>query len=303
MQPARTSRLSAMVAVFAATVVLAACGSASKEGATGGSASTTIQPSAAVEGFASPYCVTARKWAVHEMNGGGDGAYARGGPAALKKWWDEQLAYLATSLQQAPPVIHDAEVVNERAIRTLLTPLLEKYGFDFERVQAEASASEKAFADHPTPELARAQETRNLYQDRVCGYGGSPPAADVTFTASAAAKPYCKAAAAQREGLDQIASSGFDPEEFRSFATSDTLSEALDTQDATAPSEIAADVKAVNEWVRTRWLKVAEEFDYDYRRILLEGSAEDLAAFTNWNPAIVEQDRRVTAYQEQVCGG
>jgi hypothetical protein len=75
-----------------------------------------------------------------------------------------------------------------------------------------------------------------------------------------------------------------------------------DVQDATAPSEIAADVKTDNEWVRTRKLEVLEDFDYDYRRLLLEGSAEDLAVFTYWAPAIAKQDSRVTAYQEQVCG-
>jgi hypothetical protein len=271
----------------------------------GGDDSKTALPVERVDAkaFDSPYCVTARKWAVHELTGGGDGAYARGGPAALEKWWNEQLAYLKTSLRQAPPAVQDAEAVNELAIRTRLTPLVEKYGFDFERVAAEASASEKAFADHPPAELAKAQEVRNLYQNRVCGYGGPPPAADVTFTASASAKPYCEAVALQRKHLDEFASSGFDPEAFRSYVTSDSFSGVLDKQTAKAPSEIATDVKTDIEWVRTRWLEVAEEFDYDLRRILLEGSADDVAAFTFWAPAIVEQDSRITAYQEQACGG
>jgi hypothetical protein len=303
MQPARTSRLIALIAVFVATLVLAACGSASKEGATGGSTSKAIKPSAAVDGFDSPYCVTARKWAVHELNGGGDGAYARGGPAALHQWWNEQLTYLATSLEQAPSVIHDAEAINERTIRTVLTPVLEKYGFDFQRVEAEASASEKAFAEQPPPDVAKAQETRNLYQNRVCGYGGSPPAANVTFTPSAAAKPYCEAVAAFRNDLEKVVSSGFDPEAFRSFVTSNSFSEALDAEEATAPSEIAADVKVDSEWDRTRKLRVLEKFDYDLRRILLEGSAEDVAVFTYWDPGIAQHDSRITAYQEQVCGG
>ena len=62
-------------------------------------------------------------WAAHELNGGGDGAYARGGPPALERWWNEQLAYLKTSLRQAPPAIRRAEALNERVIRTRLTPL------------------------------------------------------------------------------------------------------------------------------------------------------------------------------------
>lgn len=77
---------------------------------------------------------------------------------------------------------------------------------------------------------------------------GEPPAADVTFKASAAGKPYCEAVAAQQNGNETAASSGFDPGAFRSYVTSDSFSAALDAQDATAPSEIAADVKADNEW-------------------------------------------------------
>jgi hypothetical protein len=285
---------------LSATVLLI-LGSAVLAAGCGGSDDT--QTATPVEGFGSPYCVTARKWAVHELNGGGDGAYARGGPPALRKWWSEQLAYLRTSLRQAPAVIQDAEAVNERTIRTKLTPLLEKYGFDFERVGTEASASEKAFADHPPAKIAKAQEARNLYQNRVCGYGGSPPPAEVKFTATAAAKPYCEAAAAQSKGLENVASSGFDPEAFRSYVTSDSFLGALDAQDATAPSEIAADVRADNEWVRARKLKLAERFDYDLRRIMLEGSAEELAVWTYWDPAIAKHDSRVVAYVEQVCGG
>lgn len=281
----------AVVALTLTLAVLAGCGSSDDK-----------ETAAAAADFDSPYCVTARTWAVHELNGGGDGAYARGGPAALKTWWNEQLAYLKTSLQQAPPAVHGAEAVNERAIRTRLTPLLEKYGFDFKRVEAEASASEKALGGEPPPEVAKAQEARSIYQNRVCGYGGSP-VANVAFTASAASKSYCEAASAQGNGLEQVVSSGFDPEAFRSYVTSDSFLKALDAQDATAPAEIAADVKADTEWVRSRKLKVLENYGYDLRRVLLEGSAEDLAVFTYWDPAIVKQDGRVTAYVEQVCGG
>jgi len=124
-------------------------------------------------------------------------------------------------------------------IRTRLTPVLEKYGFDAQRVETEGSASERIFSTEPPPEVAQAQETRNLYQDRVCGYGGPPRAADVTFAASPAAQPYCEAVAAQRNGQQ---AAGLDPAAVQSYVTSDTRSENLDTQDATAPAEIVADV-------------------------------------------------------------
>lgn len=239
--------------------------------------------------------------AVHELDGSADGAYQRGGPAALKKWWSEQLAYLRTSVEQAPPELRDAEATVERAYLTRLGPMFEKYGFDFRRIEAEASPAENARAE-PTPAEQKAQQTYDLYKDRVCGYGNSPPPAHVKFTASAASKAYCKAAAAQQKGLNEVVSSGFDPDAFRTYATSDSFLSALDAQDAAAPPEIAQDVKTDNEWVRTRKLELLKEFDYDLRRLMLEGSAEDLAAFTYFDPAIVEHDSRISAYVQQVCG-
>ena len=80
----------------------------------GGSDDEAALPAEQVAAFSSPYCVTARQWAVQELDGGGDGAYARGGPAALKKWWGVQLAYLKTSLRlpysskTVPPIYPDA---------------------------------------------------------------------------------------------------------------------------------------------------------------------------------------------------
>ena len=71
---------------------------------------------------------------------------------------------------------------------------------------------------------------------------------------------------------------------------------------ATAPAEIADDVEANNEWNRTRKVELLEQFDYDLRRLMLEGSAEELAAWNYIDPAIAEQESRVVAYQEQVCG-
>jgi hypothetical protein len=285
--------LGPIVALVLGLAVLAGCG--------GSDDGVTALPAEQVEAFASPYCVTARTWAVHELDGSADGAYARGGPAALRKWWSEQLAYLKTSVQQAPPELHDAEAIVERAYLTRLGPLFEKYGFDFKRIEAEASPAENASAD-PTPEEQKAQQAYDRYKDRVCGYGNSPPPAHVTFTASAASKAYCKAAAAQQVGFDKVTSSGFDPEAFRTYVTSDSFLDALDAQDAAAPSEIAADVKTDNEWVRTRKLELLKKFDYDLRRLMLEGSAEDLAVFTYFDPAIVVHDSRVEAYVQQVCG-
>jgi hypothetical protein len=179
--------------------------------------------------------------------------------------------------------------------------VLEKYDFDVQRIAREGTPGEKSL-DQPPPRAQKAQDLTHSYDDRMCGYGGSPPPADVTFKKSAAAKPYCDAVAAQQEGLGSVASSGFTPDAFRAYVTSDEFLGALDAQDEAAPPEIAADVEADNEWVRNRKLDLLEQYDYDYRRLLLEGTAEELAAFNYFDPAIEEQDSRVSAYVQQVCG-
>jgi len=164
------------------------------------------------------------------LSGDGDAQYARGGPAAFEKWFNAQGAYLKASARQAPPAIHGAAVVDERAIRTVRTPVLEKYGYDPERIASEGSPAEKAFlTEEPPPKVARAQATLHAYDDRVCQYGGSPPAADVTFKASAKAKPCCKAVAAQEKGFEKVVSSGFDPAVLKKHINSDSFSEPRET--------------------------------------------------------------------------
>jgi hypothetical protein len=249
------------------------------------------------EGFESAYCNTARHWAVRELDNLDDSD-----PAAVETYWNEYLIFVETSLQQAPPAIRRAHVVHTRAVRTLITPVLEKYRFDFKRIEAKGSPSDQAVLGAPRPDDAQAQARIEAYRNEVCGYGGSPPPARVVFKVSTATKAYCAAGAAQRAGFEKVASSGFDPAAFRSYVASDSFLKSLDDQDATAPPEIEPDVRADNEWVRTRKLEVLEKFDYDLRRLLLEGSAGDLAVFTYFDPAIVRQDSRVEAYQQQLCG-
>ena len=179
--------------------------------------------------------------------------------------------------------------------------MLEKYDFDVQRIAKERTPAEKSLGE-PPPRAQQAQDVAHEYDARMSGYGGSPAPADVTFTKSAAAKPYCDAVAAQQEGLGQVAASKFAPDAFRTYVTSDEFLEALDTQDATAPPEIAEDVKVDNEWVRDRKLTLLEDYDYDYRRLLLEGTAEELAVFNYFHPDVETHDSRVSAYWLQVCG-
>jgi hypothetical protein len=294
MSPALRTGYGATVLSILGLAVAAGCG--------GGGDDDKKKTASSTGGFDSPYCVTARKWAAHELDGEAQAVYARAGRPALKKYMRQYVAYTEASARQAPPAIRQAAAIKDRAIRTRLIPVLEKYGYDPQRLEAEGSASEQAIVKGPGPKAEKAQEITHAYDDRVCQYGGPPRAANVTFKASAAAKRYCEAVAAQEKGFEKVVSSRFTAEALRSYSTSDSFKKALDAQVATAPAEIAADVKADTEWDRTRKVEVLEDYDYDLRRLLLEGSEADLAVFNYWDPAIRKQDSRVTAYQEQVCG-
>lgn len=249
-----------------------------------------------VDGAESAYCDTFRSWQVHELAGDGDD---QPNPAALRKYWNEYLEFNETSLQQAPQVIRDEWVVSERGVRTVVTPVLEKYGFELERIAREGSAAEQAVAE-PPPDVQKAQAAIHAYEDRVCGTV-SAPAADVVFEADGSSKRYCAAASTFNGGFEKVESSRFDQDVMRSVFTADRFSEGLDALEASAPVAIAADIEAVTQWFRTRWSDVIADFEYDIRRIWLDGTAEDRAVFNFFHPDIVEHDTRVTAYDEQVC--
>jgi hypothetical protein len=279
----------ALVSLTLALAILAGCGGSDSN-------ETAFTP---VEGTESAYCDTHRAWQVHELKGDGDDPAIAGNPAALEKYFNEYLEFNKTSLQQAPPEIRDEWVVSERGVRTVLTPVLEKYDFDLKRIEREGTAAEKAVGE-PTPEGQKAQDAIHAYEARVCGVD-PPPAADVVFKADDSSKAYCTALSAYNSQLEKVESSRFDPDVMRTFLTADSFSEALDALEKTAPAEIAADVKAETEWFRTRWSDVIAEFDYDIRRIWLDATPEDRAVFYLSHPDVVEHSSRTTAYEEQVC--
>lgn len=279
----------ALVSLTLALAILAGCGGSDGD-------ETAFTP---VEGTESAYCDTHRAWQVHELKGDGDDPAIAGNPAALEKYFNEYLEFNKTSLQQAPPEIRDEWVVSERGVRTVLTPVLEKYDFDLKRIEREGTAAEQAVGE-PTPEGLKAQDAIHAYEARVCGVD-PPPAADVVFKADDSSKAYCTALSAYNSQLEKVESSRFDPDVMRTFLTADSFSEALDALEKTAPAEIAADVKAETEWFRTRWSDVIAEFDYDIRRIWLDATPEDRAVFYLSHPDVVEHSSRTTAYEEQVC--
>jgi len=253
-----------------------------------------------IAGSGSAYCHTYRAWKVHELDGGE--GFDQPTPAALRRFWNAYLIAEETMLQQAPPVIRDEVAVKVSHIRTVLTPLMEKYDFDLKRVRREGSAAEQAaLFQAPPVETQRAQEAQYAYDERTCGTAPSPPAADVVFAVGAASTAFCEALNVLIGEFDEVASSRFDPNVMRELVTGDGFSQALDRLDAAAPVAIAADVEADTEWFRTRWSDVLARYGYDLRGIYLHGTPDDLAVFNRTHPDVVENTSRTTAYEEQVC--
>jgi hypothetical protein len=252
---------------------------------------------APVDGTESAYCDTYRAWQVHELDGGtGDD---QPNPAAFRAYWKDYLEFNKTSLQRAPAEIRDDWIVSDRAIRTVLTPVLEKYDFDVQRIAKEGTAAEKALGQ-PTPEAQKAQDAIHAYEDRVCGVA-TPAAADIVFKADSSSRAYCTTLSTFNRGFEEVESSRFDPEAMRAVFTSDSFTESLDSLEESAPADIAEDREAVSEWFRTRWSDVIGEFDYDIRSIWLDGTPEDRAVFTFSHPEVFDHDTRLKAYEEQFC--
>ncbi len=271
--------------------VLAGCGG-------GDGDETAFTP---VAGSDSAYCHAYRSWKVYELDAGG--AFDQPNPAALRTWWNAYLAAEETMLREAPSEIGDAVEVRVGHIRTVLTPLMEKYDFDLSRMRHEGTADEHAaLFGLPPAELEKAQEADYAYTDGTCGMAPTPPpAADVVFEGDASSKPYCRALGAFNTEVQKVSDSRFDPDVMRMLVTGDRFSAVLDGLEAAAPAEIAADVEADTEWFRTRWSDVMAEYDYDIRNIYPEATPEDLAVFNRTHPDVLEHASRTTAYEEQVC--
>ena len=253
-----------------------------------------------VAGTESVYCETYRDWQVHELDGG-EGVHQRSS-AALRRYWNEYVIFEETLLHEAPPEIREAVTVKVSAIRTLMTPLLEKYAFDAERLQREGSDTERSLFVSPPRHVRKAQEIQHAYEDRVCGVA-SPPAADVVFEPDASSTAYCAALEVLNRRFERAEVSRLDPVVARSAFTEDGFGQSLRAVADTAPRAIAADVEAESEWLRTRWSDVFAAFGYDMRRVWREGTPEDRAVITLSHPDVVGHAARTTAYETQVCGG
>ncbi len=136
----------------------------------------------------------------------------------------------------------------------------------------------------------------------MCGTE-QPAAADVSFEGAEKNQAYCDAAQTIDGSFeDEVAGKGFSQEALRTWLTSDAVAPMLDAIEANAPAEIKADVLADSEWIRGPWTDVVEKYDYDARKLMLDGTAADRATFNFSDPAVAEHYAREQAYEEQVCG-
>jgi hypothetical protein len=285
-------RVVALVALAMGTAVLGACSA-------GGADDAAFTP---VAGSDSAYCATYRAWKVYELDTGE--AFDQPTSAALRRWWKAYLLSEEAMLLQAPPEIHAAVEAKVGFIRTRLTPLVEKYEFDLERMRRRGTAAEQAtMFEGPPAEVREAQAAQYAFEERACGTQPSPPAADVVFEADSSSKRFCAALDAFNGELDRVASSGFAPDALRALVTGDRFAELLDRLEAAAPTEIAADVQADTDWFRSRWSDDVARYGYDIRRIYVAATPEDLAVFNRTHPDLLEHSSRTTAYEEQACGG
>lgn len=262
------------------TLLIASCGD--DGGSAGGNAD-------------SAYCKTVRNWAVRDLT-----PIDESDPAAFKPYWGEYLVHVDAARGQAPAEVRDEWVVNSDALKGIATPLFDKYGYSFERIMTEGTDAEKALIDEQPAAVEEAQAAIHEYESRVCG-SESYVFSDATFEAGSASEVYCETAVALQEASAEWVTSGFAPDAVRAFVEDSSYVTLINDQTSKAPPEIAGDVKADNAWYLKQWRDVLKKFDYDVRRLLLEGTANDRAAFQQSDPAIRKQHARVAAYEEQVC--
>ena len=242
----------------------------------------------------SAYCKEAHIWAVHELDPRDDQ-----NPAWFKPYWSEYLDFAKKASAVAPAAIKDDWAIYNTTIAKE-TALLEKYGYDQGRAEAEATAEEKKVYQDPGKKANDAFDAVLRYEALTCD-AAQPLAADVSFKGQ---KPgaYCDAVAKDNERIAPAFEQGAHPDALKAVF----LSEASKKFDAealrTAPAVIKDDVKANIAWWKNQQRSVLEKFKFDVRKILLNGSAQDRRNLNLTDQKIRDHFARTLAYEQQVCG-
>ncbi len=293
-----TSHRTVTALLLAALVVTAACGDDSDDAASDASAAQPEAPASASpsgDDPESPYCRRVIERAVEDLTPHDDTD-----PAQLRIFIDGYVDYLTDAADLAPDEIAADAELSVTGFVEMVLPVLERYDYSVERIATEGTPAEQALSE-PPPEIAAAQDRIWEYDASVCA-SEEPPVTGVTFDGPPS-DGYCEAAGALEGAVGEVMGAGADPAALEELLTSEEHAELVAAAAAAAPEEISDDVATSNAFFEERVRPLVERFDYDVRRLLLEGTVEDRAALQSTDPVVRDAFVRTEAYFQQLCAG
>ena len=298
------NRISATLGVvLLAAAAASACGGDTLNAATTTTTAATTTPpttasppttaAAPVDDPDSPYCRNVIEWNVRQLT-----PYDPMDPEQLKGFISEEAAFHHKALELAPAELRaDWQLTSDMFDNTVVR-LLEKYGYSLQRVEAEATPEEHALADEPPPDVQMASARVHAYEARVC-LSEPPGPADVTFDGPADAD-YCESTLAVDQMVD-FSESAYSPETVEAVLTSQELVDLYVENVAAAPPAITDDVATITSFDREVKIPLIAQYGYDFRDLGLDATPAERAILNSSDPAVIDANRRVLAYEEQWC--
>lgn len=288
-------RSAPLTVVLVLGLVAGACGSDGGDENSATTAASSDTTAVAVDDPAeSAYCDEAREWAIHEITQPVDDT----DPVAFRAYWEDFLAFEQAALENAPAEIEDDWQLKVDAENATINPIFEAYEYDIADLQENGTPDELASLEPPA-EVQDAQDAILTYEADVCG-AQQPRAADVSFEGEEPGT-YCELVAADNERIGEVFANGADPADVEELNAA--LVEAGPAEIEAAPPAIQDDVAAIAAWTAGEQRDVLEAHGYDLIGIIREGTPDERADLQLTDEAIRDQYARVTAYEEQVCGG
>ena len=281
-----------LAVVLVLGLVVGAC---SSDGGDDDAAPTTSAPTTPADDPAeSVYCDEASEWAIHEITQPVDDT----DPVAFQAYWEAYMDFENAALESAPDEVHDEWQLKVDGENATINPLFEAYDYDLADLQENGTPDELASLEPPT-EVQDAQDVILTYEADVCG-AQQPRAADVSFEGEEPGT-YCELVAADNERIGEVFTNGADPADVEELTAA--LIEAGAAEIEAAPDAIKDDVAAIAAWTAGEQNDVLEAHGYDLIGVIREGTPDERADLQLTADAIRDQYARVTAYEEQVCGG
>jgi hypothetical protein len=290
----RTRRSTGIAVLVAGLLLVTACGKSTTTQAV-----QTKAPTASSDFTGNPdgpYCRAALQWALVEMAPRDESS-----PTVEKKYWEDYDAFLKHSRDVAPAEIKQAiGVYTANGIDTVI-PIIRKYGYDKKRFESQATAADKKSVETNPPGFDEAFEKIIAYEWQVCGNGTPDAAKNVKFSGEKTSA-YCVGAKEGNEAFQKVRESGFDPAVVKAFFTSKKFNDRIAKKESVAPEAIKSDVAADVNWIRTKQVPTLAKWDYDFHKVKLQAPAADRFAIDMSAVEIRDVERRLNAYEGQVCG-